>query len=262
MSPELIDAFVRSAVAIAALMTLVWLISLWRKDASVVDIFWGLGFVLVAWTNYALSPQPSVYHLLLPLLTTIWGVRLSVHLFWRNHGKPEDYRYAAMREHWGAAFPWVSLLTVFALQGAVMWIVSLPLQVGIALADRQIVWLIVLGVLGWAKGLFFEAVGDWQLARFRANPDNQGQVLNTGLWRYTRHPNYYGDFVVWWSLYLVAVGQSGAWWTAIGPAAMSIFLMKVSGVTLLEHSLSKKKPGYAEYVARTNAFFPGLPKRS
>ncbi len=113
----------------------------------------------------------------------------------------------------------------------------------------------------WATGLFFEAVGDWQLARFRTNPENAGQVLNTGLWRFTRHPNYFGDFLVWWGLYLVAVAQSDAWWTAIGPIVMSVFLMRVSGVTLLEKSLGESKPGYQDYVRKTNAFFPAPPKR-
>ncbi|MCC9608362.1 DUF1295 domain-containing protein [Blastopirellula sp. JC732] len=260
MSPELTDVLFRSASVIAGFMALVWAVSLWRKDASVVDVAWGLGFVLVAWTAYFGSSERNSFGLLLPILTTIWGVRLSGYLFWRNHGHGEDYRYREMRDYWGASFPWVSLLTVFGLQGLVMWTVSLPLQAGIACADRSVLWLTIVGVLLWGAGLFFEAVGDWQLARFRATRTSENAVLDTGLWRYTRHPNYFGDFLVWWGFYLVAVAQSGAWWTAIGPAAMSVFLMRVSGVTLLEKSLSIKKPGYADYVARTNAFFPGLPK--
>ena len=140
-----------------------------------------------------------------------------------------------------------------------MWIVSLPLQMAIGQPDRWLPLLAVLGSLVWGGGLFFESIGDWQLSRFRGDPTNQGQVLDYGLWRYTRHPNYFGDFLVWWGLFLVAMSQSTAWWTVIGPALMSFFLMKVSGVPLLEKSLRKTKPEYASYVRKTNAFFPGRP---
>ncbi|TWT34548.1 DUF1295 domain-containing protein [Blastopirellula retiformator] len=257
MSTELSEVFLSSASVIAGFMTLVWVVSLWRKDASVVDVAWGLGFVLISWTSFGVSQHAS---LLLPLLTTLWGVRLSGYLAWRNHGKEEDYRYREMRDHWGAAFPWVSLVTVFALQGFVMWVVSLPIQAGIATEAPPMIWLAILGTAVWATGVFFEAVGDWQLAHFRATRADENAVLDRGLWRYTRHPNYFGDFLVWWGLYLVALAHGAPWWTAVGPAAMSVFLMKVSGVTLLEKSLSQKKPGYADYVARTNAFFPGMPQ--
>ncbi|WP_040351908.1 DUF1295 domain-containing protein [Blastopirellula marina] len=261
MPSELTAVLVRSAAVITVMMTLVWGLSLWRRDVSIVDIAWGMGFVLIAWSAFLWGADKSAQRWLLPLMVTVWGVRLSGYLFWRNHGKPEDYRYRSMREHWGGAFPIASLVIVFGLQGVVMWVVALPLQVGIASADQQIVWLALAGLIVWGTGLSFEAVGDWQLAHFRSVAENQGRLLDAGLWRYTRHPNYFGDFLVWWGFYLVAVAQSGAWWTVIGPLAMSVFLMKVSGVTLLEKKLSSTKPGYQEYVARTNAFFPGLPQR-
>jgi steroid 5-alpha reductase family enzyme len=263
MPHDLVSLLTRSVVAITILMLAVWLLSIIRKDASIVDIAWGLGFVVVAWVcllfdaNRDAARSPGC---LLPVLTTLLGVRLSAYLFWRNHGKPEDYRYRAMREKWGTAFPLVSLVTVFALQGLIMWVVSLPVQVGTALADRDPSPATLIGIALWAIGLFFESVGDWQLARFKSQPRNKGKVLDTGLWRYTRHPNYFGDFLIWWGLFLISLSLTRAWWTIIGPLIMSIFLMRVSGVTLLERSLTQTKPEYADYIRRTNAFFPCPPR--
>ncbi len=243
-------------------MIIVWLESLRRKDASIVDLVWGFGFAVVAWTAYFSAEETESSRLLLPILTSIWGLRLSAYLAWRNHGRPEDYRYQAMRKKWGDAFPIASLLTVFVVQGVVMWVVSLPVQIGTTSPNHVVSWSVVIGIAIWAIGLFFESVGDWQLARFKSDPGNAGRVLDTGLWRFTRHPNYFGDFVVWWGIYFVAVALSGVWWTAIGPIVMSIFLMRISGVTLLEKSLRKTKPDYADYEQRTNAFFPGIPSKS
>jgi len=250
-----------STATIAAMMTMVWILSLRRRDASIVDIAWGSGFVLVAWAVLvAASPRRAV-DWVLPCLVTFWGLRLSGYLAWRNHGQPEDYRYRQMREKWGDAFWWVSLLTVFGLQGVVMWVVSLPIQTGIGRDGAAASWLTLLGVVLWAIGFCFEAVGDWQLARFKSNPSNKGVVLDKGLWRYTRHPNYFGDFLVWWGLFSVAWSLGAPWWTVVSPATMSVLLMYVSGVTLLEKSLTAAKPTYQTYVQQTNAFFPGPPKR-
>ncbi len=261
MIEELLILLPRCSFAVTVMMLSAWGLSLVKRDTSIVDIAWGLGFITVAWTAYLFGQNTNpTRSLLLPVLTTIWGTRLAGYLFWRNHGKPEDYRYRAMREKWGNAFPFISLLTVFGMQGVVMWIVSLPIQVGTALHNRSIVWLTAIGVTIWTIGLLFEAVGDWQLARFKFDPNNKGRVLDKGLWRYTRHPNYFGDFLVWWGLYFVALSVTRAWWTIVGPITMSIFLMKISGVTLLEKSLEKTKPGYASYAQRTNAFFPGPPQ--
>jgi steroid 5-alpha reductase family enzyme len=260
MNPQLQEVFLLSAGVVTVLMFLLWLISLWLRDASIVDLVWGMGFVLIAWTAFVDVSDRRLSNLLLPCLTTLWGLRLSVYLVWRNHGKPEDFRYQSMRSKWGKSFPLVSLLTVFGFQGFVMWFVSLPIQAGIALGNYRLIWLSAVGVMVWVVGLTFEAVGDWQLTKFKSNIENKGSVLDCGLWRYTRHPNYFGDFLIWWGLYLVALSQGAPWWTAVGPLTMSIFLMRVSGVTLLEKSLKATKPGYAEYVARTNAFFPGSPR--
>lgn len=258
MTPETNTVLAHSALAIATLMLLTWLLSLRLKDVSIVDIGWGFGFVVVAWTAWFSAHPPRNF--VMPWLVTVWGLRLSGYLFRRNHGKPEDYRYQAMRRKWGDRFPLVSLLTVFVLQGVVMWVVSLPVQMGTASATHSRDWLMLLGCIVWGIGLFFEAVGDRQLARFKSNPDSAGRVLDRGLWRYTRHPNYFGDFLVWWGLYAVAMATCNAWWTIVGPVAMSVFLMRVSGVTLLEKTLHQTKPEYAAYVRRTNAFFPGPPR--
>ncbi len=246
--------------AIALLFVVLWVISLSLKDASIVDIFWGAGFVIVAWLSLWIGGAWSSRALVIVGLVSIWGLRLAIYLAWRNWGKPEDHRYASMRKRYGNRFPVVSLFLVFGLQAAVMWVVSLPVQVGIAKAGP---WNAVaaVGAALWCCGLFFEAVGDGQLARFKADPANQGRVMNQGLWRYTRHPNYFGDFLAWWGLYLVAAQGDSWWWTIIGPLLMSGLLMRVSGVTLLESSLRDRLAGYDEYLRTTSAFFPLPPRR-
>lgn len=255
-SNPLIPSLVYCAAAIGILMFSVWLVSLYLHDVSIIDLVWGIGFALVGWTAYWTHADVGD-SVLVPLLATIWGVRLSVYLAWRNHGQDEDKRYQSMRRSWGDAFPWISLVTVFCVQAVVMWIVSLPLQTVYIGADHNQVWLSIVGTLVFAAGIFFESIGDWQLARFKADPANHGKVLDHGLWRYTRHPNYFGDCLVWWGLFLAAFANSHIAWSILGPITMSIFLMRVSGVTLLEKSLKESKRDYQDYVRRTNAFFPG-----
>jgi len=243
---------------VLAVMTLLWLVSLARRDASVVDPFWGAGFVIVAWATAGWLGGFDIRAILLVGLTTAWGLRLSLFLLWRNWGEGEDSRYREMRDKHGDKFWWVSLFTVFWLQGVIMWIVSWPVQFGQALDSSSLWWLDYVGIALWGIGLFFETVGDFQLARFKADPANQGKVMDRGLWRYTRHPNYFGDFCIWWGLYIIAAA-GGLWWTLPAPLLMSWLLMKVSGVALLEKSIKKRRPEYASYVERTNAFFPGPP---
>ena len=247
--------------ATAALMLSVWLLSLAKKDASVVDIFWGLGFALIATVCFAAADGYRPRQRLVAALTVIWGVRLAVYLLWRNWGKGEDFRYAAMRKRHGARFALVSLYMVFGLQGVLMWVVSLPVQVAqFSPLPSRLTWFDALGALLWAIGLLFEAVGDWQLARFTRDPANNGKVMNRGLWRYTRHPNYFGDACVWWGLFLIALATPAGAWTVIGPVLMTGFLMRVSGVPLLERKLVRTRPEYADYVQRTSTFFPWFPK--
>ncbi len=253
------EVLVTNAAVVAGAMVLLWLLSLAVRDASIVDIFWGLGFVLVAWVTFFTADGEQARQVLFVALVTIWGARLAGYLAWRNIGKGEDYRYKAMRRRAGARWWWQSLLQVFLLQGVLMWVVSLPVQAGQA-ADGSLNLLDFAGAALWAVGIFFETVGDVQLARFKADPANEGQVMDRGLWRYTRHPNYFGDFLVWWGLYLVALATVDAWWTIVGPLVMTVLLMRVSGAALLERSLTKRKPKYEDYVRRTNAFFPGPPR--
>jgi steroid 5-alpha reductase family enzyme len=250
-----------SAGVAGGMMFLLWLASIPLRDASIVDPFWGFGFVLVAWAaGLAGDGGASPWTWVLVGLTTVWGLRLSIHLGRRNLGHGEDFRYAEMRRK-RERFWLSSLWIVFGLQAALLWLISLPLQLAHApLADGRSAVLGLLGVAVWAVGLFFEAVGDAQLARFKADPANRGKVLDTGLWRYTRHPNYFGDACVWWGLWLVALAAGAPWWTAVGPLVMTIFLRRVSGVTLLERSLRERRPGYEDYVRRTSPFFPRPPR--
>ena len=256
-----VTAMVVAAATIVALMLVTWLVSLPLRNASIVDLIWGLGFVLVAWAVRLTVDGNSARQWLLVAMVTLWGLRLSAYLTWRNHGNGEDYRYKAMRKHWGERFWWVSLFTVFALQGILMWTVSLSVQLGQVPDDPGLGVLAALGVALWAVGLTFEAVGDAQLARFKADPANAGTVMDRGLWRYTRHPNYFGDCCVWWGITLVAIESGLGAVGIVGAVVMTVLLRRVSGVTLLEKSLKKRRAGYDEYIARTSPFIPRPPKR-
>ena len=238
-------------------MILIWLLSLRLKDASIVDIFWGLGFVLIAWVTFAVS-SGSDRAMVLVTMTTIWGLRLTAYLAWRNHGKGEDARYTAMRDYRGESFWWVSLITVYGLQGAVMWLVSLPVQVGQTLASPMGM-LSYLGIAVWVTGFFFESIGDYQLARFKSSGSASGKVMDQGLWRYTRHPNYFGNALIWWGLFLVAASTATIW-LIISPLMITFLLLKVSGVALLERSLAGRSAEYRDYIQRTSSFIPWPPK--
>jgi len=247
---------------VLVLLTALWAVSVAVRDTSIVDVFWGSGFVVVAWVTYALADGSADRRLLLAVLTTAWGLRLTIHLARRNLGHGEDPRYARMRERAGARWPLRSLVVVFWLQGVLLWVVSLPVQVGgHDPTPAGLTWLDGVGVAVWAVGLFFETVGDRQLTRFRADPANQSQVMDRGLWRYTRHPNYFGDCAVWWGIYLVALAAGGPWWTIVGPLVMSVLLIRVSGAAPLEQGMRRRRPGYDGYVARTSGFFPWPPRR-
>lgn len=250
-----------SALAIVIMMLLVWLISLKMRDASVVDIAWGSGFVVVAWVSFSLSDGNSTRSLLLTVLTTVWGLRLAFYLAKRNLGHGEDFRYQSMRRKHGKRFAFVSLYTVFGIQGLLMWIVSLPVQLGQVTLEPNFGAIGVAGVVAWIIGMFFEAVGDAQLAKFKRDPANKGVVMNRGLWRYTRHPNYFGDACVWWGLGLIAAETSVGLYALVGPVLMTFLLVKVSGAAMLDRALLKRKPGYEQYVATTSGFIPRPPRR-
>ena len=262
-APGLVTAV--AAAAVAALMVGLWAISVRIRDVSIVDPIWGPAFVVVAVVCVVVGNghvgAGSGRRWLLLVMTALWGLRLGGYLLVRKLGdRAEDRRYAQMRERMGAAFIPYSLAVIFGLQGLLVLIVSLPLQVA-AQRSTGLGAAVVPGVALWAVGLFFEAVGDEQMRRFKARPDTKGQVMDRGLWRYTRHPNYFGDFCVWWGLWLVALPAGGTWWTFVGPVVMSFLLIKGTGAALLERDISDRRPKYADYIRRTSGFLPLPPKR-
>ncbi|HEV7720801.1 MAG TPA: DUF1295 domain-containing protein [Iamia sp.] len=252
-----------AAGGVAVVMLVTWLVSVARRDASLVDIVWGLGFVVVAGASFVVGDGSNARRTLLLALVGIWGLRLAGYLAWRNLGHGEDRRYQKMRRHYGEWFWLISLVTVFTLQGVLMLAVSTPvwLAAGVEHPDGLGPLAIVGGLL-WLVGFAFEAGGDLQLARFKADPGNEGQVMDRGFWRYTRHPNYFGDFCVWWGIWLVAAETGPGRWGIVGPIVMTVFLLRVSGVALLEKDIGARRPKYADYIERTSAFFPLPPKKS
>jgi len=249
-------------VSVIVFMVCLWVISLYRRDASIVDRFWGMSFVVLAATWFVQSPV-SARSVLVFGLVTIWGGRLSWHIHTRNRGHGEDYRYRSMREHHGPKkFWWYSLFSVFLLQGFLAWIISAPLLFAISSPTGDLGPLDFAGVAIWAVGFLFEAVGDAQLKAFKSKPENKGQLLTTGLWSLTRHPNYFGDAALWWGYYFFALSAPWGVFTFIGPLIMTYFIINISGAKLLESDLIKKKPGYADYIRSTPRFFPRLLPRS
>lgn len=262
--------FLWSAIAVLVLVVSIWAVSVRIKDASIVDIFWGFGFVVVGWVaRLASGGEWNTRHKLLLAAATIWGLRLAGYLAWRNLGHGEDFRYRMMRKKHGDKFWLVSLRTVYLTQGLLMFFVSIPLQLGQMRfsgdrTGKTLSALLVVGFVVWLVGVLFETVGDIQLARFKANEANKGKVMDRGLWAWTRHPNYFGDSVAWWGMFIISLAARSPWLLigVVGPIAMTILLRKVSGVPMLEHSMAKRRPGYTEYVARTSPFIPRPPKRS
>ena len=243
------------------LMVCVWVLSLVLRNASVVDTFWGLGFVMVAWVTFFSAGGYAGRRFLILCLVTVWGLRLAVHIALRSRGQGEDRRYGAWRKRAGKRFWWMSLFTVFGVQGMLLWVIALGVQAGqIARSPAAFTWLDTLGALVWAVGFAFEAVADRQLTRFKADPANRGQVMDRGLWAYSRHPNYFGETLVWWGLFLVVLSTPGSAWTIVSPLTITFLLLRVSGVTLLEKTIVDSRPGYAEYQRRTSSFIPWFPK--
>jgi steroid 5-alpha reductase family enzyme len=253
------DVLLISAGALVAYVVALWLLSLPLRDASIVDPGWGIGFVIVAWVAFAAGDGCRGRRWLLAALVSLWGVRLASHLVRRKlHERREDPRYGEWRERYGSRFPLVSLVIVFLFQGFLIWVVALPVQAAASNGDPlgALDWI---GAAVWAVGGAFEAIGDRQLALFKADPANKCKIMDRGLWRYTRHPNYFGDFLVWWGIWLVALSAGGTWWTVVGPLVISLLLIRVSGKGHLEARMMNR-PGYPEYVARTSGFIPWPPR--
>ncbi len=255
------SVLIGAAVTIACLMLASWSVSLLRRDASIVDIVWGLGFVVVAWAAKFVTGASGAGNWLLLMMVTVWGLRLAGYLAKRNLGNGEDFRYRAMRRKHGERFAIVSLYSVFGLQGALMFVVSLPVTLGQRDTNAGAGFVVLLGFIVWAIGAYFEVVGDAQLARFKRDPRNTDQIMDQGLWGLTRHPNYFGDCLVWWGLAIVGATQGAGPWAFLGAVVMTVLLVRVSGAALLDRLLAKRKPGYAEYMERTSGFIP-MPRRS
>ncbi len=253
----ILDAYFSALAAILGIGFTAWLVSLALRNVSFVDSLWSLFFLVAAIIYAADAAVLGARGQLVVALVAIWSLRLSIYITARNWGEPEDYRYRKIRER-NEPFRIKSLYLVFGLQGLLAWIISLPLLVAI-MQPGPIGPLDAAALLLWGVGIVFEAGGDYQLARFKSDPGNAGKVLDTGLWRYTRHPNYFGDFCIWWSFFLLAL-PAGGWWTIASPLLMSFLLLRVSGVAMLERTIVNRRPKYADYVRKTNAFFPWQPK--
>jgi steroid 5-alpha reductase family enzyme len=256
------QVYLQALLIILFLMSLVWMISTIIKNVSIVDYFWGLGFVVSCCFYFINTEGNETRKILLTSLVSIWGLRLSVYLFWRNRGKGEDFRYREFRKKYGEnRYWWVSFFQTFLLQGILMWLISAPLLGAqfsgenhpIAIPDY-------LGIVLWIIGFSFEAGGDLQLAWFRTNPENRGKVLDKGFWKYTRHPNYFGDAAIWWGFGLMSV-SAGNWLPFLGSLLMTGLIIRVSGVALLEKTLVEQKPQYREYIRKTSSFLPWFPKK-
>jgi steroid 5-alpha reductase family enzyme len=245
--------------AMLAVATATWVVSVLKRDVSIVDGVWAPMFVFAA-AVYATGTDHSTERTAFILaLVALWAVRLSGHIIWRNWGEPEDRRYRDIREKYEPHFALKSLGIIFWFQAVLAWIISMPLWQALTV-PVEVGAFDVLAVTAWTVGMTFESIADWQLSRFKANPANQGKVMDRGLWRYTRHPNYFGECLIWWGFYLFAV-QAGGWWTAAGPLLLNYLLLKFSGVPLVEHTIVERRPAYREYMARTNAFIPGPPRQ-
>jgi steroid 5-alpha reductase family enzyme len=260
---EIINILAINFLAVLAMMLVAWAVSLISRNVTHVDSLWGLGFVLIAWLTFFLSDGFGGRRFLICALVTVWGLRLSLHLSRRNWGRGEDPRYAAWRLETGSRFWLVSLFKVFILQAIVLWVIALTVQWTqlSAVAESFTAW-DYLGFVVWLVGFTFEALADHQLARFKADPDNHGRVMDRGLWAYSRHPNYFGESLMWWGIFLVALSTPSAWWTVISPILITTVLLKMTGVSLMEKTIVHRRPAYAAYMARTSAFIPWFPKQN
>jgi steroid 5-alpha reductase family enzyme len=250
--------FAMLAVMLWVYMSVWFVVSLVQKRNDVADVAWGLGFVLCAWVSWIAGPQTSV-GFLVTLLVTIWGTRLAWHIHARHVGKPEDYRYAAWRAAWGKWFVIRSYAQIYLLQGALLYCIALPVIVINDTWSAAVPVGAIAGACIWAVGFFFESVGDAQLRAFLRNPANRGKLMQEGLWKYTRHPNYFGEVTQWWGIWVIAGSFGGAWWTVVGPFVITVLILKVSGVPMLEVKM-KQHPDFAVYAKRTSMFIP-MPQR-
>lgn len=252
--------YVQLAIILFVYMNFWFIMALIKKRNDVADIAWGLGFVLIAWLAFILSATISFYVLLVNCLVTLWGGRLALHVWQRNKNRPEDPRYRQWRENWGKSFYWRSYFQVFILQGILLYVICLPvmalnLSSGFFVSN---IWYYI-GLLVWLIGFLFEVVGDYQLTKFLIKPENKGKIMQSGLWRITRHPNYFGEILLWWGVFIMTINL-GYYWLVIGPLAITFLLVFISGVPLAEKSFIGRQD-YEDYKKRTSVLFPWFPKK-
>jgi steroid 5-alpha reductase family enzyme len=254
-----LSIYVSGLYAILVLATFTWIISVIKRDVSIVDSVWSVMIFTSAFV-YSSSVEPYWNRSsLLLTLVLLWAVRLTLHVTWRNWGEPEDARYQAIRRKYEPNFALKSFGIIFLFQAFLAWMISMPLWIALTVPFESSVF-DILAVTVWTFGMVFETVSDWQLAQFKGDPAHRGKVMNRGLWRYTRHPNYFGECLVWWGFFLFVI-PTGAWWAILSPVLMTFLLLKFSGVAMLEETIVDRRPAYREYIASTNAFIPGPPKK-
>ena len=256
----MLTSLLYSGLAVFLFMVVVFFLALFKKDNSVVDIAWGLGFVLVALLSLLMGKGLYERKILVTALVAVWGIRLAVYIALRKRGKGEDWRYAKWRKEWGRWFLLRSFFQIFLLQGLFLLVIIYPVVLINNSSEGGIALLDMLGIFVWLVGFFFEAVGDYQLARFKKDPQNKGQVMTGGLWKYTRHPNYFGEVVMWWGVFLIALSVPYGWTAFFSPILITVLLLRVSGVTMLEKRYEHDR-NYGVYAQNTSSFFPWFPKR-
>lgn len=257
----ILDKALASAAIIFIYMNIWFVIALIKKRYDLVDIAWGLGFIVIAWQHIFMNPYANLAQSIVTFLITLWGVRLAVHISVRNRGKKEDHRYAQWRHDWGKFHAVRAYFQVFILQGLLMLFIAMPVYTTAsykAIEDPSIP--LILGTIIWAIGFFFESVGDYQLYQFKKGGQNKGKIMMTGLWRYTRHPNYFGEVTQWWGLFVIALASQSGWIAIISPLLITFLILKVSGIPMLEKKY-KDDPIFQRYKKRTSAFFPLPSKR-
>jgi steroid 5-alpha reductase family enzyme len=249
-----------SAICVFLYMSFIFILAWIKKDNSIVDIAWGIGFILVAILTFFLETEFVTRHVLVTVLIFIWGTRLATHIALRNRGRGEDFRYAQWRKEWGKWFFIRSFFQIFMLQGFLLLIIAYPVMLINHSKETGIVFLDILGLVIWLEGFFFEAVGDYQLLRFKRKAENKGKIMTQGLWRYTRHPNYFGETAMWWGIFLIALSVRSGWTAIVSPLLITFLLLKVSGIKMLEKKYVDNKE-FEEYAKRTSAFFPWFHKK-
>ncbi len=249
-----------AASAVLAYMAVLFVVALFKKDNSIVDIGWGPGFILVAALTFFFWPGMTARQLLADGLVCAWGLRLAFYVAARNRGRGEDFRYAQWRRSWGRWFVLRSFLQIFMLQGVLLLIIAIPIILINRPGEGHLRALDFVGAAVWAVGFLFETAGDFQMRKFKADPAAKGRIMDRGLWRYSRHPNYFGEAVMWWGIFLIALSAPGGWAAIVSPLVITGLLLRVSGVTLLEKKYAGN-PAYADYIRRTSAFVPWFPKK-